>query len=204
LGMAHGIAGVMSALALTMPELGAASDCVAGLARTVLEAASRDGAGEAWAPAMQHSRERPLRSAWCYGAAGTGTALYQIARRLGDAELETRSLGAIARVAQQPSSAWLIEGQSICHGSAGVALIFASLASSGFPGFAEAVHRVVEELVEGHREANGRCLYVAPDGERFDFIDELNGTAGVALVLLTLAGEFDGSWMRLHGLAPLK
>jgi hypothetical protein len=186
--MAHGIAGVLATLAITLTELGPFRDSVAFLARRLLRA-SHDGVG--WPPTLQCATGGTFRSSWCYGGAGTTIALYQIALRTADVELEAESLAALARLAKQRTSDWQIDGQGICHGRAGVALVFGSAARSGVPVFAEAADRVVLELVQAH-SSDGRC------------IDELNGSAGVALTLLTLAGACDDSWMRLHGLDPIR
>ena len=204
LGMAHGIAGVLSALALTLGDLGGAREVAVAAAWQLLDCGRHNDGVVAWPASMQDAGESALRSAWCYGAPGSAIAIYQLARAAADVELEMCALDALIRIGKQPVSYGATEGQAICHGNAGVALIYASAAhASGVDALADAAMRTVSGLLDADARDGGRYVYVAPNGERFDYIDELNGAAGVALTLLTLAGACSSAWMRLHGLAPI-
>lgn len=204
LGMAHGISGVLSALALTAEDPGPFASALAATAYELLGCERSAGDAVTWPPTMQERDEGRYRSAWCYGAPGCIAAIAQVARAIGDVALEAAACERMSRLAQQPSSTWLIAGQGICHGLAGVALAFASVASaSGLPQLWEAVDRTIGDLLDADALAGGRCSWVSRDGERFDEVNELDGVAGLALVLLTLTGACDASWMRLHGLAPI-
>jgi lantibiotic modifying enzyme len=106
-------------------------------------------------------------------------------------------------VSSRPSDALLLGGQGLCHGTAGNAAIFFTAArQTGEPAFAQACERLTVETIEGLAAEDGRCISMGIDGVPYDALGELNGVAGIAVALLTMAGDFDARWLRCHALAP--
>jgi hypothetical protein len=85
----------------------------------------------------------------------------------------------------------------------GNALCFASVAAQS--GAAD-LHRAVESLVVetlDRLDAEGGMCYSADLRGRYQATNEIVGTAGIALALLTLCGDAPSDWMRAHALSPL-
>jgi hypothetical protein len=204
LGIAHGVAGMLSALALTLDRLEGRAATVADRAmRDLCDRALRAGDLIVW-PAAMSSDDCGCRSAWCYGTAGVGAAIYSAARALGDGASADFALDALQRLAARPYAEWAIEGEAVCHGLMGNALCFASVASAaGSERLWNAAYDVAGAALDGLEATGGICwARQFPDG-RYDAVELLDGVSGVALAALTLAGDADASWMRLFGLAPL-
>src|SRR5690242_1740241 len=69
-------------------------------------------------------RMRTCRAAWCYGDPGIGVALLWAARETGDAELEKTALEVAWRVVGRPYEKSQVQEPGLCHGAAGLALIY--------------------------------------------------------------------------------
>lgn len=205
LGLAHGITGVLAAIAITQPALeGAAREIVHDAAYAVAARAVGSKGYLAWPHSLQDATHERYRSAWCYGTAGVGAALYAVANAIADAELAAFSIEALCRLAAQPAHAWLVAEGGICHGIMGNALCFASVAcASDAAPLYDVTERLVAKILDDLDAAGGRCIATRGTAT-YDAIGELNGIAGIATGLLTLSGDFDGAWMRLHGLQPVR
>lgn len=130
-GLAHGQAGVVSVLALAL----AAGDQTA---KPFLESTLRwmraqrlpEDKGPGRYPLLFGPGDEPGggRMAWCYGDIGVATALLAAGKALKDDDVlaEARSL-AIECAEREPSRAGVLDA-SLCHGSGGLALLFARLA----------------------------------------------------------------------------
>jgi hypothetical protein len=205
LGLAHGVAGMLAALALTLAGLeGATAATAARAMRDLVDRRIAIGDCLAWPSTAQSDGTGPYRSAWCYGAPGVIAAIYVTAEALGDRERAAFAVDAMCKLAAQPVESWLLEGEALCHGLTGNALCFASVAAAAGSGeLWDAALRLAGDALD-RLEANGdTCLARGfPDGW-YDAVGLLDGACGVALGLLTLAGDADASWMRLFGLRPI-
>ncbi|HTX59876.1 MAG TPA: lanthionine synthetase LanC family protein [Verrucomicrobiae bacterium] len=205
LGMAHGIAGVLSALALTAGSPTASQEeivrsCASRLAASRI--CGRDGT-LSWPRTAQDGERDPCRSVWCVGAGGIAIALLQAAQRLRDAELERFAVLALERMAARPRDRWLMSQNGICHGTIGTALVFYVAARrTGREDFARLSQRLAALTIEELAANGGRVRTRGFDGAFYDAIGELNGIAGIVTGLLTIAGEFDPAWLHLHGMQP--
>jgi lantibiotic biosynthesis protein len=204
IGLAHGISGVLSAIALTVtdvePDLKSLLE-----SQTVRLASNSVRVGYVgWSNCLQAGGESPLRPAWCYGTPGVAAAIYWTSRLLGNEELESFSLDALESVAELPPGDWQNQDFAICHGTLGNALIFASVgAMSRRTSLLHGSARAVQYALDGLERDDGACYGVDWDLKVRDLSGELDGAAGVALALLTLCGDFDSTWLRLHALEPL-
>jgi lantibiotic modifying enzyme len=202
LGLAHGMAGMLAALALTLEEPGdAAAVLASNAAYLVSQSFERDGV--VWWPYITGGMEPP-RAAWCYGAPGIAASLFATSTILRDAELAAFSIRALESLANTSDAACVIDEANVCHGRIGNALCIAGVAArSGSPVLRGLVERYTLAALDEIAATGGRCMSRQDDGLKYDTFNELTGSAGVILGLLTLAGEFEGTWMRAHALTPL-
>jgi len=202
LGLAHGAPGMLAAMALTLDDPARAHETLARAAREIASHAyERDGI--TWWPYGVGATDPP-RAAWCYGIPGVASALYAAGRALRDdalAAFGVRALEGLERVADADS---MIDEANICHGRIGNALTVASVAcTAGSAALQRVVERYVVAGLDELEATGGRCMSRQDDGAKHDTYNELTGSAGIVLALLTLAGEFDGAWMRGHALNPI-
>lgn len=208
LGLAHGVAGMLAALALTLRDPDAQLREVLARAAQwlVAQAQTRDGVSF-WLPTRQSAGAiNGCRSAWCYGAAGIGAALYAVASLLEDRELETFAISTLEALGALPSFAMGLDDPAICHGTMGNALVYASVAdASGVRALGAVAERLVRETIDVLDENGAICwAYSGREETRYDAFGELTGIAGIVLGLLTLCGDMDARWMRCHALQPLR
>ncbi|MEE1927389.1 lanthionine synthetase LanC family protein [Streptomyces sp. TRM 70351] len=131
-GLAHGIAGPLALLAIAQR----AGHTVSGQREAIRAAAhwllTWADPGSSWPPYISGaeldtgpgpgtSDVRGRKTAWCYGIAGTATALTHASRALNDSDLWDTARTALAHIAPYPGQ-WDTEGTAICHGSAGILL----------------------------------------------------------------------------------
>jgi lantibiotic biosynthesis protein len=202
LGLAHGMPGMLAALALTLEEPGDLREPIARAASDlVARAIHRDGV--VWWPYTKESVEPP-RAAWCYGMPGVAAALHAAALLLGDETLAAFAVEALASLERVEDAACIVDEANLCHGTLGNALCVASVsARTGSPALRRLVHRYTASTLDRLEAEGWRCMSRQDDGRKYDTYNELVGSAGIVLGLLTLAGEFEGTWMRAHALNPI-
>jgi lantibiotic modifying enzyme len=205
LGLSHGIAGVVAAVALTTTGTDEPLQTLLAVqARRLADRVVRRGTRMDWPDAAQAPDGAFTRSTWCYGAAGIAAALYWAARKIFDDRLARFATDALEAHAAVEPSQWGISDHALCHGTLGIALVFASVGfASGSERLLEAAVRAVEYALEGLERDDAACWAFGPDALRSDLSDELTGAAGIILALLTLGGDADSRWLRLHALEPL-
>jgi hypothetical protein len=194
LGVAHGVPGVLVALARChMQGVPGAAELCRGGVRWLLAQELPDGSGSAF-PGMFAAGELPQASrlAWCYGDAGIAASLAATAQALGDGALLEKARLIGRRAALRAPHATGVDDASLCHGSAGLGLIFQRLwnatGDDAFAGAArfwlgDALTRLEREPVWTH----GPAL--------------LTGKTGVALALLAAASEQEPGWDSAFGLS---
>jgi lantibiotic modifying enzyme len=205
LGLSHGIAGVIATVALTTD--GSDEPLQAALAAQAWRLAGhavRHGARTDWPNAAQAPSGSFTRSVWCYGTAGIAAALYWASRRVSDDRLAEFAIDALEAHAALDPSEWNISDHALCHGTLGIALVFASVGFvSGSGKLLGAAANAVAHALDGLERDDAACFAFGPDAVRSDLSDELTGAAGIILALLTLSGDADTRWLRLHALEPL-
>jgi len=204
-GMAHGLAGVIASLALTVGQLSevtrvSISSGAAALAASFVE---RDGI-RLWPPVRGQAQLSAHRSAWCCGTPGVAAALAWAGQRLDDRELTGFAVDALLRLGRRPSSTAHLFGTGICHGLMGSALVYATVArATGVEELAAIAKRQTYEVLSELEFTHYECYARNTQREIVSSAGLLDGSSGVALGLLTLAGDFDGAWLRCLGLAAL-
>ncbi|WP_379513940.1 lanthionine synthetase C family protein [Nonomuraea insulae] len=209
LGLAHGIAGPLAALAMAWMAGYRRPGQRAAMERTVdclLESCVRDAEGRAWPLGVgldEHGRRRMTaapagRTAWCYGAPGICCALLHAS-----SALEDRALRAVAAESMEAAVRRLgaeARGMSstLCHGLAGMLSMCQRFArTSDGHRFEHAIDTLIEVLL-------ARCEASLPlmvqdleaDGSTVDCPSLLLGAAGVALALWSVSRPIGTTWER--------
>ncbi|HEV2764439.1 MAG TPA: lanthionine synthetase LanC family protein, partial [Pyrinomonadaceae bacterium] len=205
LGLAHGVPGVVALLGGT---------CAAGVAheraRPLLDASvrwllGRKLSGEKLSCFPSHfvegSEPDDCRLAWCYGDAGVAPALLLAARAVGETEWECEASAVARRAAEREPGRTGVTDAGLCHGAAGLAHVFNRLHhATGEACFAEASRLWFERTLGMRRPGRGFGGFQAFRGEDAgrEFWEDapglLEGSAGVALALLSAATDVEPEW----------
>ena len=204
LGLAHGLAGPLAALAIALSrgaEVPGQHDAIERLARWLVEQRLHDAYGPTW-PAVAGSAAR-VRTAWCYGAPGIARALWLAGRALADEPLQAIAVDAMQAVYRRPVEQRLIDSPTFCHGVAGLLQITLRFAhDTRLACFDCAAAELADQLRAAY---DPRALFgyrsLVEDGEPADLPGVLDGAAGVVLVLLAAATNAEPAWDRAFLLA---
>jgi lantibiotic biosynthesis protein len=204
LGLAHGVAGMLAAMGLTEND----HQKYAASTRSALEflIAQRDVDSGEWPASVASNTSRRARNAWCYGAPGCLSGVFLGARYVADSSLEMFAIQSLRKLVEMPMPRWQIPDYAICHGHAGNALIYASIGRcAGAYDLVEFGLDLRDKIVDGFDETLPFGYAAVADGGLADAAGLLQGSAGIALALLTLSGGCDPSWVRCFGLpVPLR
>lgn len=202
LGMAHGQPGVVALLArLHAAGVDGAEDLLrrATAALTAYASPEHDAAGRYPTVLAERDEHRPgSRLAWCYGDPGVAMALLAAGRALGDDTVVAEALATARAAAARPFEASSVVDTGLCHGTAGLVLIFSRLyAETQDEVFAEAARRWYAVLpgqrVPGAPYAGFRGILDAEEGY-VALPGFLEGAAGAGLALLDAATPGTSSW----------
>lgn len=206
LGVAHGVPGIVGALARihgagVLPERS-----LALLEKTVPWVLAQEWEAPAVGRCFPHFHiagnvPEATRLAWCYGDPGIAAALLLAARETGRKDWEEKALEVAARAAARPEATAQIRDAGVCHGAAGLGHLFNRLY--------QATGR--EELGDAARFWFGRTLEMRKPGEGVGGILSwdtmkggwwpergfLTGAAGVALALLGAVTPLAPDWDRV-------
>jgi lantibiotic biosynthesis protein len=181
MGVAHGMAGVLPLLARAC-RLGVAEATV----RPLLDGAIRwlmahlvDSPSGATTPSFlaDGTEPGPARSAWCYGDPGVAMALLLAARDLGEPAWQLTGTTLALRAARRPPGDTGVSDAGICHGTAGLAHLFARMYQlTGEQELADAAVAWAERTL-------AMCA-AGPAAPAWSGPGLLEGAAGIALVLL--------------------
>jgi lantibiotic biosynthesis protein len=223
-GLAHGLPGILAFLSLVrIEEARLESISFERLDQAITTAADwiaahrlDDNYGVNWPaavplePAEQHNPGSlrvadpsrapggPARAAWCYGAPGVARTMWLAGQALGRRDYKDLALSAMEAVFRRPVPARGIDSPTFCHGVAGllgIALRFAR--ETRAPLFLEQTGKLTEQLISAFDPASllgFRNLEYA--NNMTDQPGLLDGAAGVALVLISVASGIEPSWDR--------
>ncbi|HEY1617270.1 MAG TPA: lanthionine synthetase LanC family protein [Streptosporangiaceae bacterium] len=185
LGYAHGIPGLLSALAAVAPwaEPERAYESVRNLRDWIMAQHLTDSYGVSWAngyPVGGPPLTQSARSAWCYGAPGVALALYRAAEALRD-QAGQQEAGVLLEAAVARGRGAERDSVTVCHGKSGLLAISLVLAPGLSPGLAGEVAGLLDPAAPyGVRDTE-------QDGALADDPGLLTGATGVALVQLYAA-----------------
>lgn len=211
LGVAHGVAGVISMLGMA---------CAAGVeeARPILEGsvaflfAQEDKRAAARFPsAIVPSGPPPqVRWAWCYGDPGIAAALLVAARGAGEAAWEAKARE-IARVAITCSAEkTLVMDAGICHGAAGLGHVYNRLfQATGDESIGEAARAWMNralDMRQAGKGIGGYQTYKTLQDASSAWGDDpsiLTGAPGIGLALMAATSDEEPAWDRMFALSPV-
>jgi lantibiotic modifying enzyme len=203
LGLAHGVAGLVAALAVAHRQ-GVGGPAVAEGLRTgaswLLARRSADQWGATWAREDPPARAAgATHAAWCYGAPGVARSLLLAGAALGDPALTEAALAAFEGVCRRPDHERHLVSPTFCHGHAGLAhLLHQTAVETGRGELRAEAHRLLNLVAAGF-DSSTAFGYRAGHrgGSAVDSPGLLDGAAGVALVLLSAASAGLPAWDRL-------
>jgi hypothetical protein len=142
----------------------------------------------------------PARAAWCYGDPGVAAALYGAALATRDRAAAGEALALARRAADRAADDCGVADASLCHGAAGLALIWLRFhRATGETCFAEAARRWYLHTLNFHAPGLGVAGYRSrqPGDVWLDDASWLTGACGVGLVLQAGLSAVEPAWDRL-------
>jgi lantibiotic biosynthesis protein len=214
-GLAHGVPGVLAFLSLARldgVEIDRLDEAITTIADWLRTNRYDDEWGVNWPTAVPletvGSALRPAdpaavpggpsRAAWCYGAPGIARALWLAGNAMDRTEYRDTALAAMDAIFRRPISARMIDSPTFCHGVAGLlAIAWRFARETGDARCLTASNALTGQLLAcfqpdslvGFRNLEYR-------GNQTDQPGLLDGAAGVAIVLLSVATGVVPSWDR--------
>lgn len=219
LGLAHGAAGVIVALARARGA-GVGGSAAGSLLEEAVDWLLGNEQGERapacfanWIAAGPDGTPEPApqpqltRLAWCYGDPGIAAALRVAARTTGYRAWGAAALRVARRAAVRPAERSGIRDAALCHGAGGVAHVFNRLAQdSGDATLADAARRAYLRTLDLGRPGEGVAGYLSWEPSRGGWTAStgfLTGAAGVGLALLAGLAPLEPEWDRVLGLSDV-
>lgn len=193
LGVAHGIAGLVSFLASAaaagLPCSGRANRLLSAAVRWLLRQRVPDEAR--WV----RTGYQPHRLTWCYGDPGIALALSVVSRAIESATIAAAAAEITANALARPQAEAGVTDATLCHGAAGL-IWFGHRVSlqTGDPAARRFTRTWVAHVAQ--QRAAGALRYVRPDGRARNH-SLLEGDLGVALVLRYVATGAAQAWEQL-------
>jgi hypothetical protein len=191
LGTAHGVSGVIGALAAVCREVDhePARHLLAEAVGWLLAQRCEPGAvAEFPFQIMGNSVEVYPRQGWCVGDPGIAAMLLSAARVIGRSDWEQQATEVALAAARRHSSA-SVDEPGLCHGAAGLGHLFNRLhQATGEPALEEASLRWLARALELYRTDGGT-------------VGLLNGAAGIGLALLAGLSSVEPLWDRTLAVA---
>lgn len=149
---------------------------------------------------VAHGRAlQPARAAWCYGDPGAALAWYTVATAVGEPRWEQAAVVTAQRAAARPSDDCGVVDAGLCHGAAGLAVLFDRLGqSTGNGGLEDAARRWYERTLAMREVGRGACGYRSHRREGW-VADRslLTGATGIGLALLQGISPARPEWHRI-------
>lgn len=203
-GVAHGTAGVVGLLAGLLVR-----DIAPATTRRLLEGAV------AWLLAQEMPGNLALfpfqldagggraasRSAWCTGGPGISVMLWRAGQAAGEPEWQSRAMALARAAASRPLPEMGVKDACLCHGTAGLGLIYARWFNvTGDEFFRDESARWFQRTMDHHRPGEAVAGYSAvnaPMNRRDAAPGLLFGAAGVGLALVAATTAIEPAWDRV-------
>ena len=203
LGIAHGVAGVISFLG-SLCRIGVAGDRAAPLlADSVAWLLARElpaGGNYRFKSTYTPGRDVDVcRLGWCHGDLAVATALLVAARGAGEPSWEQHALRIARSVAALTVESTPVPDAGLCHGAAGIGHLFNRLhQETDDPALGEAARMWLRKAVAMREPGQGIGGYQLFDrGHKYDNPGFRVGSSGIALALLAAASPVPPDWDRL-------
>ena len=203
LGVAHGVPGVIGLLAGAAAAGVETARSLAAGAVSWLLAQRRSEGPSAFANFAYVEGGQPSRAGWCYGDPGIACTLLAAARVLREPTWEREALAIAYRAAVRPAGTSGVVDHGLCHGSAGLALLFHRLFdATGEEVLGEAARDWYRRALDGRKPGEDVAGYPAriAIGDQLGWRADpglLTGAAGVALALLAGYSTVEPAWDRV-------
>lgn len=154
-------------------------------------------------PSQSLENNSPLsrsRLAWCYGDLGVAISLWQAGKLLKNPSWKEKAMGVLRDSTRRLSlSENYVQDAGICHGSAGIAMIYRRLYhDTQEDDFAKASEYWLSQTLNLSRYDDGLAGYKTKYGD--EWIQDytiLTGISGIGLVLLSFLGDDKQEWDEL-------
>ncbi|MCK2141657.1 lanthionine synthetase C family protein [Streptomyces albidoflavus] len=200
LGLAHGIAGPLAALALATSEgvvVPGQESAIVGIVELFDRFLQEDDHGPYWPTIVTASQweepRRPLprgRASWCYGAPGISQAIQLAGQAMGEDSWVRTAQSSVEALLSLPMDQWGMDHWSICHGWAGNLQLLSKFATGpNQTRMMSLMDLVAERLIDPFREGMPAPFEVGVSGltPGNQPASLLEGAAGAALVLRSYA-----------------
>ncbi|MFZ0120300.1 MAG: lanthionine synthetase C family protein [Pseudonocardiaceae bacterium] len=194
-GVAHGISGPLALLALAMRQGITVDGHAAAIDRIChwLDAWRHEAPAGPWWPERvslaelrtgRSDHDGPARPSWCYGTPGLARAQQLAGHAVGNPARQQAAEYALARCLADPVQLDRIIDPALCHGWAGlIATAWCAASAAGSPDIGVHLPRLLDTLLEHAGDV--------PPGRLPGLIE---GSAGVALILHSIATGTNGGW----------
>lgn len=207
-GLAHGVSGVVAALAVAVRagyEVPGIKEGLSSVAHWLAGQYFTDQYGINWRTFLSPSRTDDKthsfgpRAAWCYGIPGIARALFMAGDALHDVALTETALAAYTALTKRPRFTWGIVSPNICHGLSGILQSTIRVQHEIHDADrSKLITRLIRELFSLYTPES---LFGFQDRyAHFDWYDNprfLNGAPGVALALLAASQPVAPRWDRI-------
>lgn len=138
------------------------------------------------------------RLAWCYGDLGAGLALWHAGKTVDNKEWEKKGMEVLLYSAKRLTrSETAVMDAGICHGSAGIAMIYRRLyIETGNPVFSKATDYWIEQTLkfsEGEDVLSDYMPYRSDEVKEYSY-NLLEGISGIGLVILDRLNDDNQKW----------
>ena len=207
MGLSHGMPSIVNLLARFVGHELDSNRTTVMLDRSVAyvlkqEAATASGLGSSFPAFVPDDEPDRCRLAWCYGDGGIAATLWQAGEVAHRSEWQAKAVAVLERAtSRRTPELTRVTDAGLCHGSAGLALIFARMyhATGGGVFREAALHWLDTTLAMGNR-GNGFAGYRADLGDAPEDLaaqlSVLMGIAGVGLALMALCSSIEPAWDR--------
>ncbi|MFI9082091.1 lanthionine synthetase C family protein [Streptomyces sioyaensis] len=202
-GMAHGAAGVLTALAAAWRAGYRCSrqlDAMYGLTSWILEVRAlfnRGGTWPAFVPVTDTGAQGPGlggdQLGWCYGSTGLAVALLSTAEATDDSSLRQTALDTFDVALRRSTDS--VDSEDLCHGLAGLIVGCREFAEAGSRAAKKALPVLTDRLLDWAETKPPFAFHDprVPQGARGG-LTLLNGAPGTALALLAAVNEARPAW----------
>lgn len=204
-GVAHGIPAIINVLARILGSgiaVERARDLFDGAVRwLLLHRGSNTSSVYPYWIANGSPAPAEFRLAWCYGDLGIAATLFSAARHANEPALESAALALAREAANRPAGTCGVVDAALCHGSFGLAHMFARLHNATrAPWLRDAAIRWYRDGFSRYRRGESFGGFPAWDVPTQAYVADaglLSGAAGIGLALLAAVSEIEPAWDRL-------
>lgn len=200
LGIAHGIPGILSFLALLKQHgfyAAHTNECLKAGADWMFQQKLGEKVGSIFPKKMIAGEPQGFPSflGWCYGDLSIGSALLQVGNFLSDTDIIDQTLVVTQLAAFRSVPLAKVDNPYFCHGSAGVAFIFKQLAKkTGNDIYKNAADFWLKETIQYFEKEE----FLAFFDRKLENLERslLAGISGIGLVLMAFQQEGQEEWKR--------